>query len=80
MTVNLDAAILIANIDTESIKSARLEEDPFLLRFQNGKQLTVDEIRVFLRAQPEEFDAAISVLKLELELSKGQGAENHDDL
>lgn len=77
MKVNLDAAILLSNIDTESMKVAQQQRDPFLLRLQDGKQLTVEEIRAFLKATPEDFTAAIDVLHLELELSKS--ANTHHD-
>lgn len=67
---NIDAAILLTNIDTASMKAAQQAGDPFLLKFKNGKYLSVNEIRMFLKAAPEDFDAAIDVLSLELELTK----------
>jgi hypothetical protein len=79
--VNTDAAILLTNLDTESMKAAQQAGDPFLLKSKNGEHLSIDEIRMFMKAAPEDFDAAIDVLKIELELTKKskQGDRGHDD-
>lgn len=79
--VNTDAALLLTNIDTESMKVAQQAEDPLLLKFKNGEYLSTKQIRMFMKAAPEDFDAAIDVLSIELELTKkaNEGDSGHDD-